>query len=117
MALPHTESGEVIDIRPYGDAIREAQSIALFKFRQLEVIRLVFPAGYRMPGHKVSGAITLQCIEGEVEVEVNDRVTLLPAGHLMHLRPEVGHALHALKASSVLVTIVLFGPDQSPKSA
>ena len=110
MALPHAESGEVIDIRPYGDAIREAQSIALFKFPQLEVIRLVFPAGHHMPEHKVSGAITLQCLEGEVEVQANDRVTALPAGHLMHLKPQVGHALHALKASSVLVTIVVWNP-------
>jgi quercetin dioxygenase-like cupin family protein len=110
MALPHTPSGEVIDIRPYGDKIHEAQSIALFKFPQLEVIRLVLPAGHRMPGHKVAGAITMQCLEGEVEVEANDRVTRLHAGHLMHLRPKVEHALHALKPSSVLVTIVVWNP-------
>ena len=107
MALTHAESGEVIDIRPYGDAIHQAQSIALFKFAQLEVIRLVFPAGHRMPSHKVSGTITLQCLEGEVEVEAHDRVILLRAGHLMHLKPQVEHGLHALEASSVLVTIVL----------
>ena len=107
MALTHAQSGEVIDIRPYGDAIDKAQSIALFKFAQLEVIRLVFPAGHRMPSHKVSGAITLQCLEGEVEVKVGDHVTVLRAGHLMHLKPQVEHGLHALKASSLLVTIVL----------
>jgi quercetin dioxygenase-like cupin family protein len=110
MALQHAQSGEVIDVRPYGDALHQAQSMALFKFPQLEVIRLVFPAGHRMPAHKVQGAITLQCIEGEVEVEANDRVAVLPAGHLIHLRPEVEHALHALKASSLLITIVVWNP-------
>jgi quercetin dioxygenase-like cupin family protein len=110
MALEHAQSGEVIDIRPYGDVIDEARSIALFKFPQLEVMRLVFPIGHRMPAHKVSGAITLQCLEGEVEVDANDRVTLLRAGHLMHLKPKIEHALHALKASSVLVTVVVWNP-------
>jgi quercetin dioxygenase-like cupin family protein len=107
MALQHAQSGTAIDIRPYGDAIRQAQSIALFKFAQLEVVRLVLPAGHRMPSHKVSGAITLQCLEGAVEVQAGGETTALPAGHLMHLRPEVEHALHAPEASSILVTIVL----------
>jgi len=113
MALTHAQSGEVIDIRPYGDAIHEARSVALFKFPQLEVIRLALPRGHRMPGHKVAGAITLQCLEGQVQVKVDDRVTDLPAGHLMHLKPGVEHALHALQASSVLVTIVVWKPDHS----
>jgi quercetin dioxygenase-like cupin family protein len=110
MALPHAQTGEVIDIRPYGSKIHEAQSIALFKFPQLEVMRLVLPAGHRMPGHKVAGAITIQCLEGEVEVDANNCVTVLRAGHLMHLKPKVEHALHALKASSLLVTIVVWNP-------
>jgi quercetin dioxygenase-like cupin family protein len=107
MALQHAQSGAAIDIRPYGNAICEAQSIALFKFAQLEVIRLVLPAGHRMPSHKVSGAITLQCLEGAVEVQAGDETTALPTGHLMHLRPEAEHALYAPETSSVLVTIVL----------
>jgi len=107
MALQHAQSGEAIDIRPYGVAIRDAQSVALFKSAQLEVIRLVFPAGHRMPAHRVSGEITLQCMEGAVEVQGDGRVTVLHAGHLMYLKGEEEHALHALEASSILVTIAL----------
>ena len=107
MALHHAEQGEPIDVRPYGATIDVAQSIALFKSAQLEVLRLVFPAGHRMPPHKVAGGITVQCLEGCVEVEAAGRVTVLRAGHLLYLAGEVGHALHALEASSVLVTIVL----------
>jgi quercetin dioxygenase-like cupin family protein len=107
MALPHAEQGQPIDIRPHGPAIHGAQSIALFKSERLEVIRLVFAAGYKMPSHKVAGPITLQCVEGEVEVQAEGNTTVLPAGHLMYLKGGVEHALRALEASSVLVTIVL----------
>jgi len=107
MALHHAGQGEPIDVRPYGATIGVAQSTALFKSAQLEVLRLVLPAGHRMPPHQVAGGITVQCLEGCVEVEAEGRVTMLRAGHLLYLAGEVGHALHALEASSVLVTIVL----------
>ena len=57
MALQHARQGQVIDVQPYGAAIRDAQSIALFKSDQIEVMRLVFPAGHHMPTHKVPGEI------------------------------------------------------------
>ena len=107
MALHHAEQGEVIDVRPYGGAITGAQSIALFKSAQLEVMRLVFPAGHRMPSHQVAGEITIQCLEGMVEVEVAGTVTALPAGHLLFVEGGVAHALRAIQAASVLVTVVL----------
>ena len=107
MALHHATQGEVIDVRPYGAAITGAQSIALFKSSQIEVMRLVVPVGHRMPSHQVAGEITIQCLEGAVEVEVDGRVTVLPAGHLLFVQGGVAHALHATQASSVLVTIAL----------
>ena len=48
MALQHASSGDVIDVRPYGARIDGAQSIALFKSTQLEVMRLVLPAGHAL---------------------------------------------------------------------
>ena len=107
MALHHATQGEVVDVRPYGAAIRDAQSIALFKSTQLEVMRLVFPAGHHMPMHKVAGEVTLQCLEGRVEVQAEGRTHTLPAGHLLYLRGGVEHAVHAPQAASLLVTIVL----------
>ncbi len=107
MALHHAEQGEVVDVRPYGAAIRNEQSIALFKSTQLEVMRLVFPAGHHMPLHKVAGEVTLQCLEGAVDVHAEGRTHRLPAGHLLYLRGGVEHSVHAPQAASLLVTIVL----------
>jgi quercetin dioxygenase-like cupin family protein len=108
MALQHAAQGEVIDVRPYGAALGEVRSIALFKSQDLEVIRLVFPAGHHMPAHKVAGEVTIQCIEGAVQVHSDGAPAReLPAGHLMFVARGVTHALTASVASSVLVTIVL----------
>ena len=107
MALHHAAQGEVIDVRPYGAHIDAAQSIALFKSADLEVMRLVLPTGYRMPTHKVVGEITLQCLEGVVEVEVASDSHTLAAGHLMYVARGVTHALTATKAASVLVAVAL----------
>ncbi|MDO5625962.1 MAG: cupin domain-containing protein [Pseudomonadota bacterium] len=107
MALHHAEQGEPIDVRPYGAAIQQAQSVALFKSQGLEVIRLVLPAGHTMPAHKVTGEITIQCLEGVVDVDVAGAATLLTAGHLLYVQGGVEHALTARQAASVLVTIAL----------
>ncbi|MFV0681009.1 cupin domain-containing protein [Ottowia sp.] len=107
MALLHATQGEVIDVRPHGTAIEAAQSVALFKSAHLEVLRLVFPAGHRMPSHQVAGEITIQCLEGEVEVEVAGRTTTLSTGQLLFAEGGEPHALHALQPTSVLVTIAL----------
>lgn len=107
MALSHASQGDVVDVRPYGSHIGGARSIALFKSSQLEVMRLVFTAGHRLPVHQVAGEITLQCLEGEVQVTVAGQPHTLPAGHLMYVAAHVPHELMAEVPASVLVTIVL----------
>lgn len=108
MALTHAHPGQPVDVRPYGARIGAAQSIALFKSSGLEVMRLVFPAGHHMPMHQVTGEITIHCLEGSVNVQVGDApAVLLPEGHLMYVPGGVPHALTAVQACSVLVTLAL----------
>ena len=108
MALTHAQPGQPVDVRPYGASIADAQSIALFKSDGLEVMRLAFPAGHHMPAHQVAGELTIHCLEGSVNVQVGDApAVLLPAGHLMYVPGGVSHALTAVQACSVLVTLAL----------
>lgn len=67
MAIHHALSGELIDVRPFGTAITQAQTGTLYKRQQLEVFRIVLPAGKEMPEHAVVGELTVQCLEGSVE--------------------------------------------------
>ena len=45
MAIPHALPGQPIDVLPLGERVASEPSVALFKSQQLEVIRLVLPAG------------------------------------------------------------------------
>lgn len=107
MSIPHAQSGQAIPVAPFGSELGRQRTVALFKSTQLEVMRLVLLAGKSMPAHKLSGEITIQCIEGKLDVNVNGASTLLHAGELMFLLGEVPHSVTALVDTSALVTIVL----------
>ena len=68
MAIPHAKPGTVIDVRPLGAAISNNSTATLVKTDTLEVIRIVMPAGKDIPRHDVPGEITVQCLEGNVDV-------------------------------------------------
>ncbi|HEX7637490.1 MAG TPA: cupin domain-containing protein [Burkholderiaceae bacterium] len=110
MALAHANIGEPWDVRPLGSAIAGARSSALFKSAQLEVIRLVLPAGKGMPEHRVAGEITIHCLEGALAVDALGARRSLVAGELLFLPPGEPHAVEAVEDCSALVTIVLAGP-------
>ncbi len=108
MALEHLQPGQVANVRPYGEALTTAANTALFKSAELEVMRLVLPKGKVMPAHQVVGEITIQCIEGVVQIDANSNAPVtLNAGELLFLTGGAPHALLALQDASVLVTIVV----------
>jgi quercetin dioxygenase-like cupin family protein len=105
MAIPHANPGEAIDVRPLGARLRSERTVALFKSEDLELMRLVLPAGKSLPPHKVSGEITVQCIEGRIDVTVEGRSHVLRAGQLLYLSGNVLHGVVALEDASALVTV------------
>jgi quercetin dioxygenase-like cupin family protein len=111
MAIPHAQSGQVIDVRPLGASLTEERTIALFKTDDLEVMRLILTVGKSMPPHKVAGEITIQCIEGKIDVTLDGESNVLEAGQLMYLARNVVHGVVAVEDASVLVTIALLRPS------
>jgi quercetin dioxygenase-like cupin family protein len=107
LAIPHAASGELIDVRPLGANLRQTSSNTLVRADHLEVFRLVLAAGKAAPDHKASGAITIQCLEGAVELEAHGRKQILRAGSLVYLSDAEPHAVKAIDDSSLLVTILL----------
>ncbi|MET0267869.1 MAG: cupin domain-containing protein [Duganella sp.] len=110
MALEHATSGQVINlIRAAEDPARFA-AIALAKTEQIELIRMVLPAGKEMPEHHVRGEITFQCLAGEIAFITGERSVTLQAGELLFLEGGAPHAVRALTDAVALVTIVLQPP-------
>ena len=107
MAISHAASGELIDVRPLGADLRQTSSSTLVRADHLEVFRFVLIAGKTAPDHKASGAITIQCLEGEVELEAHGRTQILRPGYMVYLADAEPHAVKALEDSSLLVTVLL----------
>lgn len=107
MAIAHARPGEAIDVQPLGNRLPGEKTVALFKSRDLELIRLVLPAGRSLPPHKVQGELTIQCVEGRINVIVDGESHLLTAGHLLYLSGDALHEVAAIERASALVTVAL----------
>lgn len=113
MAISHFQSGEVVQL-PLGAALGSAKTITLVKTADLELIRLVLPAGKVIPLHKAPGEITVQCLEGRVAFTAFDKTQELTGGQLLYLTAGEPHALKAIENSSMLVTLLLAKSTPAP---
>ncbi|HEY8504892.1 MAG TPA: cupin domain-containing protein [Gemmataceae bacterium] len=107
MAIPHAKPGELVDVRPLGSALASAQTRTLVRGEQVEVIRLVVPAGKEIEEHKAKGEITVQCLEGKVGFTALGRTQQLEAGTLLYLPTGEPHSLKGIEDASLLLTILL----------
>ena len=106
MSIQHAKSGEVIQLT-LGATLGEAKTTTLVKTADLELIRLVLPAGKEIPSHKAPGEITVQCLEGRVSFTSDGKTQELTAGQLLYLAAGEPHAVKAMEASSLLVTLLM----------
>jgi quercetin dioxygenase-like cupin family protein len=109
MAIHHASSGELIDIRPLNDRLKTTSTAALFKSSHLEVSRTVLRAGMDVPPHDVAGEMTVQCLEGRIELTAAGTTHSMRAGDLICLAGGETHSLNAIEDSSVLITMLLHG--------
>lgn len=112
MALKHATPLEVIDLfhpRPSLEPDPPA-SVSLLRTKELQLIRLVLPAGHRLPWHQVPGVLTLQCLVGRVDVETQQRQCTLAEGQLVMLQGNEPHSLHAQAPTVALLTLAHHPP-------
>jgi quercetin dioxygenase-like cupin family protein len=107
MATIHAASGELIDLRMTSASGPESDSRTLVRTDHVEVFRLTMPAGKELPEHEVGSVITLQCLEGKLEVTAHGRSQAMRAGTMMYLAGGVAHSVRALDDSSLLVTMLV----------
>ena len=107
MAIPHAQPGEVVDVRPLGPALASAQTHTLVRAEQVEVIRLVVPAGKEIEEHKAKGEVVVHCLEGRVACTASGKTQTLEAGHLLYLPTGEPHSVKGIENASLLVTVLL----------
>ena len=107
MAIPHAKPGEIVDARPLGLALASSQTTTLIRAEQVEIIRLVVPAGRAIPEHKAKGEIVVQCLEGRVAFTAFGKTQNLEAGKLLYLPTGEPHSVKGIESASLLLTILL----------
>ena len=107
MALPHAQSGEIIDVRPLGSALATTKTTTLIKTGSVELVRIVMTADKEISEHEAPGEIIVQCIEGKIAFTARGKTQELEAGQLLYLNAEVPHSVKCLKDASFLLTILL----------
>ena len=107
MAIPHAKPGELVDVRPLGSALASAQTKTLVRAEQVEVIRLVVPAGKQIDEHKAKGELVVQGLEGRVAFTAFGKTQNLEAGNLLYLPTGEPHTVKGIENASLLLTILL----------
>ena len=107
MAIPHAQPGELVDVRPLGSALASAQTKTLVRAEQVEVIRLVVPAGKEIAEHNAKGEIIVQCLEGRVVFTAFGKTHNLETGKLLYLPTGEPHTVKGIENASLLLTILL----------
>ncbi len=107
MSIPHASSGEIINIRPLGEALKTTRSSTLIRASHLEVFRLILPAGKTTHEHRAAGAITIQCLEGRVEFQAHGQTQILQTGDLVYLSDAQPHDVLAIEDTALLITLQL----------
>jgi quercetin dioxygenase-like cupin family protein len=110
MASPQANVGELVDVRPSGSALAPSQRTILLRAEQLEIARLVVPAGKEIPEHKAKGEIVVQCLEGRVAYNVFGKTLTLEPGKLFHMPMGEPHSVTGIEDALLLLTI--FQPKQ-----
>jgi quercetin dioxygenase-like cupin family protein len=107
MAILHAQPGEVLDVRPLGPALPSSQTQTLLRAGQVEVRRLVVPAGTEIAEHKAKGEIIVHCLEGKVAYTAFGKTHTLEAGKLLYLPTGEPHSVKGIEDASLLLTIFL----------
>ncbi len=104
MATYLAKADEVIDLT-LGEALSAARTQKLVKTPGLEVTRLVVHAHQEIPTHRAPGPMTVQCLEGRVNILSGGSEQELAVGQMIYLTAGELHALQAIEDSSLLLTI------------
>ncbi len=106
MARHHAKPGEIVDLQTWAADLPREHTKAIVKTNEMELIRMVLPAGKGIPNHKVDGPITVQCVAGKIAFTAMGATQEINYDQLIHLLPEEPHSLKAIDDSVVLMTII-----------
>jgi|SRR5699024_16823 len=106
MATHHASPAEVVDLETWAQDLPHEKTKVIVKADEMELARLVIPAGKEIPTHKVTGPIIVHCISGQIELAAMGKTQRLMPNQLLYLMPDEPHLVKAIEDSVVLLTII-----------
>lgn len=106
MTTHHAEPNEIIDLETWAMDMPTEKSKVIIRTKDMELARLVIPAGKEFKEHQVSGPITVQCVKGDITFTAEGQSQDLKPGQLVYLLADVPHDLVAKTDSIILLTII-----------
>ena len=82
----------------------DCNGITLFKTDNLTTVLICMHTGSRIGENSIDGTVTLQVIEGEVELTADEDVVTLHTGQIVMLHHEVTHSILATEETVMLLT-------------
>ncbi|MFW5965931.1 MAG: cupin domain-containing protein [Persicimonas sp.] len=87
------------------EAIDGHRQITIFHQASLTLTLFYFQEGGHLPEHVVDGPVTIQVLDGDLEVSTSEADHRLSAGQLLVLAPGVEHDVKAHAESRMLLTV------------
>lgn len=97
--------GDIVEVRLLGTALSSAKTKTLARTDELEIIRLVIPAGKDIPEHKAAGTLVVHCLEGRAAFTAFGKKQNLQTGELLYLPAREPHSIRGVEDASLLFTI------------
>jgi quercetin dioxygenase-like cupin family protein len=85
----------------------ERNSITLVKSAYMRIVLIALHEQTEMNFHQSGNMISVQIIEGELNIQTDKKSEILKKGNLLTLHEETKHTLIALKESVFLLTIAI----------
>jgi len=106
MATHHASPNEIVDLIAWARDLPAEKTKVIVKTDEMELARLVLPAGNELPDHKVPGPVVIHCIKGRIELTAMGVTKALTSGQLLYLMPGELHSVRAISDSVILLQII-----------
>ena len=83
------------------------------KYEDFRVVLTVLKARAGLPQHQTEGRISIQTVDGHIQVRALGRTFDMPTGTLLALDQMVPHDVEALEESAILLTIAWPGRNET----
>ena len=83
----------------------DRNAITVFKTNNLSIVLIALHKNASMPNHKVNGTLSLQVLEGAIQVVANNETIDLTNGQMLALNTSFEHSILANEASVFLLTL------------